>query len=159
MENRGTKSYFTGYNKRLQEAWNSTHDKSHLYSSLVQDLTVSTAKRKLLFEIAAPDPSVAYSPPVAGVGAGGSPCALGSTHTYWGAQTSALRARREPAPRWNSGAYRPLSRQLGKNQNHRQQKDQKRPHISRNKCIKHDSNPIQLGIFFTSKGCVLIPQK
>lgn len=76
-----------------------------------------------------------------------------------GGATSALRARREPAPRWNSVAYRPLSRQLGKNQNHRQQKDQKRPHISRNKCIKHDSNPIQLEIFFTSKGCVLTPQK
>lgn len=74
--------------------------------------------------------------------AGRSPRAGLHPHLERGADPSAPGPPR-PAPLSNSVAYRPLSRQLGKNQNHRQQKaDQKRPHISRNKCITN-TIPIQ----------------
>lgn len=118
-----------------------------LGSSLVQYLTVSSVKRKTALETGwpqPPTPPVAHDPPAARVWAGGSPRAPGSTHTSRGARTRALRARGRPAPRSHSVAYRPFSRQLGKNQDHRQQKDQKKTAYFQ-KPKHHNTIPIQSG--------------
>lgn len=53
---------------------------------------------------------------------GGLSRTLRSTHTYWGGTEQRAPGPPRASSRSNSVAYRSLSRHLGKNQNHRQQK-------------------------------------